>query len=69
MFRPWVLAIFRLFTTYRSASCTMCVGFILGGRDLVLQYWGAWPCNALDKCLNNHSVSTRPITTMFSAHL
>ena len=30
---------------------------------------GAWPCNDLDKCLNNRSVSTRPITTMFSTRL
>jgi len=30
----------------------ICVDFILGGRDLVLQYWGAWPCNALFKHLS-----------------
>ena len=35
MFRPWVLAIFRLFTTYRSAIQYV-QGFLsLGVRDLV----------------------------------
>jgi len=37
MFRPWVLAIFRLFTTCRSAI-QYAVGFTRGGRETMRSY-------------------------------
>jgi len=43
MFRPCILTIVKLYYNLYKQLYNMCVWSTLGGRDLVLQQWVAWP--------------------------